>query len=541
MRRLSISKQLVILVLVLVLPLNLLSLLFAFQAQKTYVREYKDNLEHIIELKLSYFDQRVVSTNRYLLTAVDRDSYAITLMTKSEGYAYEMAKNFYWQNLYDRVQAGEGADAYFYYLPEDGYGNVAVDSTFSAARPAIRAMLESLSEQAAAGWHEEQINGEIWNFLVKKKGHFVYGAAFNLTTLLEDVQAEVGDKVPVSLEESGETDQTQKGIVLKITHMNRQITASVNTAEIIKGVPLLTIFGIFTTLVFLLAVPTLLYRIRRMMLFPMRDLLSAFGELGKGNLDVRLPETGTNEETVLMNRHFNRMAANLKDLRIQHYEQKIEQLKVETENVRLQVKPHFLLNCLNIIMSLAKSGDLEGIKKFTKSFSGCLHAILRTNSEKVSLGEEMKCVRNYIEVQKVRFPGRFTYLENLEPELLTEQIPSMLILSFVENATKHALDMDRMIEILVTARREAEDLVLSVIDTGNGIPENILQTINAGAAVVNETGKHIGIWNCKKRLAMLYGDRAYLAITSREREGTQIFIRIPIEKEEEKDDTADCG
>ena len=52
----------------------------------------------------------------------------------------------------------------------------------------------------------------------------------------------------------------------------------------------------------------------------------------------------------------------------------------------------------------------------------------------------------------------------------------------------------------------------------------------------NETGKHIGLWNCRRRLDLMYGEDCTFHITSQPGEGTQIFIEIPMEVQDESFD-----
>ena len=141
----------------------------------------------------------------------------------------------------------------------------------------------------------------------------------------------------------------------------------------------------------------------------------------------------------------------------------------------------------------------------------------------------MRCVHNYVEVQKIRYPGRFTYTENIDESLMGLRLPSLMILNFVENSIKYALKMEDEIEVIVIVREEEGDMVISICDTGNGMDGATLEKIRGGEAFENESGKHIGIWNCRRRLNMLYGERMYFNITSSPGSGTQVFMRIPSE------------
>ena len=79
-------------------------------------------------------------------------------------------------------------------------------------------------------------------------------------------------------------------------------------------------------------------------------------------------------------------------------------------------------------------------------------------------------------------------------------------------------------------------LRISVCDTGNGMEPELLKQLQKGEIVENETGKHIGLWNCRRRLELMYGENCTFHITSQPGEGTQVFIEIPMEVQDESFD-----
>ncbi|HHV12352.1 MAG TPA: histidine kinase [Clostridiales bacterium] len=289
-------------------------------------------------------------------------------------------------------------------------------------------------------------------------------------------------------------------------------------------------------LVALVTIPVLLLVIRRMVILPMSYLNSAMKELEQDNLEYRIDENKARSgEFRYMNHTFNRMAAQISDLRIQKYETEIEKLKIETDNLRLQVNPHLLLNSLNMICNLAKLKEFQTIQKYAMSLAEYFRYALRRNEELVPLASEISFVMNYLEIQKVRFPGAFTSVYEIDETLQDMRIPPFLIQNFVENSFKYALKMGSSIEIIIVIRREGKDhAVISIVDTGNGMPEEILDKLRNGEIIHNKTGKHIGIWNIRRRLKLAYGEDYVLRLNSTEGEGTQVWIKVPVFREEEQ-------
>ena len=295
-------------------------------------------------------------------------------------------------------------------------------------------------------------------------------------------------------------------------------------------------------LVALITIPILLIVIRRMVILPMNRLNHAMKELEQDNLKFRIDEdVAKSSEFHYMNHTFNRMAAQISELRIQKYETEIEKLKIETDNLRLQVNPHLLLNSLNMICNLAKLKEFQTIQKYSMSLAEYFRYALRKNEELVPLESEMIFVKNYLDIQKVRFPGAFTSVYEIDETLRDLCIPPLLIQNFVENSFKYALKMGSSIEIILVVRKEGTDhAVISIVDTGNGISKEILEKLRNGEILHNITGKHIGIWNIRRRLRLAYGEDVILKINSTEGEGTQIWIKVPVRIKEEQHEFIDC-
>lgn len=154
--------------------------------------------------------------------------------------------------------------------------------------------------------------------------------------------------------------------------------------------------------------------------------------------------------------------------------------------------------------------------------------ILKEADDLVTLEKEMKFVTSYLGIQRIRFPDTFSSVYQLQEGTQGALVPPLLIENFVENAMKYALKPGEMIEILINARREEDKLLLSVCDTGKGMPEEVLLKVQSGEVYVDKLGrKHIGVWNCRRRMEVFYGADAKMKIVSAPGQGTQIWLELP--------------
>jgi signal transduction histidine kinase len=289
----------------------------------------------------------------------------------------------------------------------------------------------------------------------------------------------------------------------------------------------------FAGILGIVLIPALWLSIKYIALEPLRQLDSAMKEIEREQLDYRLPSGGARSlEMMYIHRQFNSMVQQIQDLRIEKYETELQKKEIEATNLRLQINPHLLLNSLNLISSLAKLSKHETIQKFAKHLAAYFRYTLRNPNALVALADELDFVKNYLEMQKIRYPGNFTAVYSVGEALGNARIPSLLIQNFVENAIKHALKLGSEIEIAIIVRSEAGCLVVSVADHGNGLDAGTLEQLRDGKIIAGRAGRqHIGIWNVRRRLQLQYGDRMEMRISSRPRGGTQIWIKIPMEME----------
>lgn len=277
-----------------------------------------------------------------------------------------------------------------------------------------------------------------------------------------------------------------------------------------------------------LIIPLTWLTIRQLALKPIRVLADAMHEVEAGNLQHQVTVQANTDEFQYLYESFNRMVAQIDLLTIQSYENEIERLQIEWENLRLQINPHLILNSLNMIYSLAQSKNYPVILEYVRRLADYFRYALRQNGDLVPLAAEMSFVQNYLEVQKIRFPDAFTVSYAIDEGLEDALTPPLLIQNFVENSIKHGLKLGDVTEVAIEVRRQGDAMAITVADTGSGVAPEILEKLTNGEIIENKTGRHIGVWNCRRRLRYFYGDRASLTIASILGKGTQVRIVLPI-------------
>lgn len=145
---------------------------------------------------------------------------------------------------------------------------------------------------------------------------------------------------------------------------------------------------------------------------------------------------------------------------------------LESQALRSQINPHFIFNTLNSIKYYSIEKSPEETSDFISSFSTLIRRILE-NSKKnlITLHEEIETLRNYTDIEALRFHERFDVLYKVDSAIETERflIPPMIIQPFIENAIWHGLmhkSGDRVLKI--SFKQNGFGVVCEVIDNGIG-------------------------------------------------------------------------
>lgn len=186
--------------------------------------------------------------------------------------------------------------------------------------------------------------------------------------------------------------------------------------------------------------------------------------------------------------------------------------------LRGQMQPHFLLNSLNAVTVIVRDRDAATATRMLEQLGDLLRRVLRSGGPpEVTLGEELDFVRRYLAIEQLRFSDRLRPEFAVGPDVLGAAVPEFLLQPLVENALRHGLGgREGAVPISIAARREGDDLVLTVTDEGPG-PET-------SAA---RPGEGVALSNARERLATMYGGRARIDLVRAPTGGAAAVVRLP--------------
>ncbi|OCX54812.1 hypothetical protein BEL04_05385 [Mucilaginibacter sp. PPCGB 2223] len=183
----------------------------------------------------------------------------------------------------------------------------------------------------------------------------------------------------------------------------------------------------------------------------------------------------------------------------------LEKEKAETELklLKTQLNPHFLFNTLNNIYSLSFTSSPVTSESIARLADILDHMLYRCNTPYVSLSAEIDLIKNYIELEKLRYDERLTvkFKTNIGKPMA---IAPLILLSLVENAFKHGASDDTgapVIDICLTTCEERFIFKISNTVTHQNGP------------ATGQPGERIGLNNLRRQLDLIYGKDYTLGVT----------------------------
>lgn len=527
----------------------LLTIIFIMQISNLYVLDiYQkraiDTYQNSLKLYSEYWDGKfdVINSSLITLASTTSDNYYNNICFTDDRLTLETSKIVLMRRLDDLVRINNQFGA-FIYIPDR---NINLESYNNLGGYAERFRLGNELKRYIKFTHIKY--NKTWELLkFDDKCYFVkiyhiqkgyVGAIIECRTILKyllqdrsvpGATALIDKKntVVYELKTGVDFDNSSSSVFseyLSLTNYKIGIIVSKRTLYNDRTFILLIMVGIFIIGMFIVLVNMRVQM--KIVLNPLNKLKKAMERFSSGDMDVRLEENLSSNEINTLYKTFNFMAEQITNLKIDVYESEIEKQEVQRSFLRVQIQPHFYTNILNLIYGLSEVANYKSIQRICIFTSNYFRYLLSDKNTFVTLDKEIDCVKNYVEIQKMRYPKLFefeleTYFNNNQ-----QLVPPLIIQTFVENSIKHNVTYVPTLKVSVNIDREDDKIVFNIKDNGLGFSDALIERLNADENI-SEDGKHIGIVNIKQRLKLIYGNNALVIILNKEKE-TIVTIKIPI-------------
>jgi len=259
----------------------------------------------------------------------------------------------------------------------------------------------------------------------------------------------------------------------------------------------------------------------------LRLLVASLRDLEKNDFQMAIPQMRTDEVGRVWGA-ISRMAGRIHVLINEVYQSKILKQEAEIRSLQSQINPHFLNNSLETLRYLVKSGRAESAEQGLIALADLFRYHAVREHEIVSLAVEMAFMKNYLHMQKLRFGDQLQIEYDVDDAALSAYLPGLLFQPLVENAIIHGSNPFGTIVVTIRIKAKGEQLIISVIDEGSGIPQAKLNEIWNDLEAESTQSRSVGLLNVYRRIRLIYKEEGEMYIQSELHNGTIITLKIPL-------------
>lgn len=355
-----------------------------------------------------------------------------------------------------------------------------------------------------------------------------------LTWISQTIKSNANDSSPI--ERTVTIDDEQHLFIMKSSgSMDLRYVILIPSSDIVQKLSFFQKVILLIPAAIVLIIILYLVFMQRILIRPMQQIIGGMRRLSYGNFDLRL-ELKASTEFQYMTSTFNNMAEEIKSLKLYIYEEQLRVQQAEMKQLQMQINPHFYANSLNIINGMAQLHDYHSVQEMTRLLAAYFRFVTTSSRQVITLREEVEHIRNYLAIQKYRYPSALLFDVQLSQELELLHIPPLTVQPFIENAIIHGFR--RKINPFTirlhaewsthTHRNEINQVNLVIEDNGAGVSPEQLKNLQLVAEQSHSDNQHLGIWNALRRLKLYYGeDQVFCNFEHAENGGLKIIMTIP--------------
>lgn len=171
--------------------------------------------------------------------------------------------------------------------------------------------------------------------------------------------------------------------------------------------------------------------------------------------------------------------------------------EAELKMLRYQLNPHFLFNSLNSASALIAENPPQAARMLDELADFLRYSLVDAKAETVKLKNEIEALKNYLNIEQVRFEEKLQVSFAIAEEANDFLIPNFLLHPIVENAVKYGMRTSEMpLRIKIRAERKNNHLIVEISNSGKWFHSN--------GANPSTGGTRVGLENVRLRLAQIF-------------------------------------
>lgn len=345
------------------------------------------------------------------------------------------------------------------------------------------------------------------------------------------------DNEHLSLEESSQ--KASNFTVLR--HPDLSLYTTVDYSELYKEFSTTGILLLFIAAVCLITGFFLSLYFSKTVTTPIRYLSQIMSRQKEAHLSLSTKFLDRKDEIGILYSEYNSMITELDTAIKTNYQSKLISLDAQMKSLEARINSHFLFNTLEAINSIASIEGSRQITTMAMSLGNMFRYAIKTQSELVSLQDEINHVLDYISIQSIRFSSRFKFCLHIPENMRQLRILKLVLQPIVENSFSHGLQNCQFgHRIHIYGFISEACFYIYVVDDGKGMTFDQLAKLNdslneapAFTELGHRTNQSIGLKNINTRIELYYGKGYGLSVESKLERGTLIRIKLPYLEEED--------
>lgn len=537
----SLVTMTVFLLVIMILPLNIISIFIMNSVLSNTRSSLISSITMNLEAFMSDLDDKMEAADYCLYSISNSDhylEYAKMAKKDKEDWSYVFHRYNVHREMQDALTLVKSADCAYFYVPEnEDFLFVEMDISDAYISETTAALIQNTTFDGS-GWHLASSGDN--TFLIRNisKDGIQIGAIIDCQKNLPAFEYQNYELDFSASEPFIESDYISCSAASK--ESDCILTFYWPQSELSGNIEHWKYFSFFIVFVCILAIPVLYFCFKNYVSVPLDVLNHAHHQLQIGNESYRISAKANSQEFEKAYLGFNNMSQNLQELRLETINRELAYKQMQLNNLQLQIRPHFLLNMMNLLFTLIQNQETEHAQDMVLYLSNYFRYMFRNGKDLNLFSKELDLIQNYLKVSAYQHPGAFTVSYQIDPVIELLRIPPLLIHNFVENIIHHALMPDREVHIILFGEYEDHMVTLQISDDGRGMSEEDVDMINHCAFPEGDSGKHVGIRNSITRLQYYWNGQAKVTVESCPNMGTTFSVYIPCDLEEANDDTLNC-
>lgn len=539
----SLSFRLTALMFIALVPITALLIYINYQARSAYIAQLESARLNLMRGYIQRVDTSLGSAAAFTINMARYENTPMQVAYSDDETKVAYAKVAVNQMLSERTLAADLIDGFFFMADTAAGEHFQITAHYNSNRQDKQRLHDFLHDKrelsmfSGDSWKIIEIEGNDYLLFSSADNRgIVFGLYVNLKSMITRLQGDVSVGSDLYYVQVSDDEQVDNEISSYIAQKSEVAPLLLNEVidqnEIQAGLPFLQKYSLWVALLLIFLVPSLFFLIHRLAAVPVMNLKRAMEEVRKGDLEHRINSVPqSSAEIAIVTETFNTMIEEIKNLKIGMYEEELANRSAQLRNLQLQIRPHFLINSLNMVYNELDDGGSSVARDIIRYTVDYFRYMVRVNEDLVPLEAELNHVKSYLYLQQIRYPNGVSFTFEIDPDILPIQVPPLCVQTFIENSFKYAMSDLHELNLHVKVKIDSEDstgfLHITISDDGPGFGTETLSKLRAGQRVIRQDGEHIGIYNIKRRIELIYGDRGQLLFN--DAEGAYVEIIIPVD------------